>query len=145
MGLDTTHDAWHGAYSSFSRWRDTLTKAAELPMAAPTSAYDLRGEVVDADWDSVNNDNIMGEWGEKRPTLSDGTYDPLLFLLCHSDCEGLLHPYHSGLIADRLEELLPKVEGIDGGGHIGNMGDKTRRFIAGLRLAVERGEDVEFW
>ncbi len=144
MGLDVSHDCWHGAYSAFSRWRDLLTKAAELPMVPPRDAMDFRQEVVDVDWGSVNDDNIMGEWGEKRPTLTDGTHDPLLFLLCHSDCDGLLHPYHSQLIADRLEQLLPKVQDIESGGHIGNMGDKTRKFIAGLRSAIEQNEDVEF-
>jgi hypothetical protein len=24
MGLDTTHDAWHGAYSAFMRWREKV-------------------------------------------------------------------------------------------------------------------------
>ena len=28
MGLDTTHDCWHGAYLAFSRWRDQLAEVA---------------------------------------------------------------------------------------------------------------------
>ncbi len=28
MGLDTTHDCWHGSYGSFSRFRDALATAA---------------------------------------------------------------------------------------------------------------------
>lgn len=141
MGLDTTHNAWHGAYSAFSRWRDTLARSAGLPMAA---TGDWREFEVDADWASVNSENLLGEWGEKRPTLTDGTHDPLLYLTCHSDCDGVIHPYHARLIADRLEGLLPRLAGLDGGGHIGAMADKTRQFIKGLREAADSDEDVEF-
>src|SRR5437016_2133419 len=31
MGLDTTHDCWHGAYSAFMRWRTKLAEVAGLP------------------------------------------------------------------------------------------------------------------
>jgi hypothetical protein len=114
-------------------------------MIPPYWDNDVRTEVIDADWDNINDENIRGEWGEKRPMLRDKTHDPLLFLICHSDCDGLLHPYHGRLIADRLEELLPKLEDIEAGGHVGNVANKTRTFIAGLRLADEQGEDVEFY
>lgn len=29
MGLDTTHDCWHGSYGSFNAWRIQLAKAIE--------------------------------------------------------------------------------------------------------------------
>lgn len=32
MGLDTTHDCWHGAYSAFMRWRRGIAKAAGIPL-----------------------------------------------------------------------------------------------------------------
>ena len=28
MGLDTTHNAWHGSYTGFTRWRQAVAKAA---------------------------------------------------------------------------------------------------------------------
>src|SRR5690606_32189044 len=31
MGLDCSHDAWHGAYSAFMRWREKLAEVAGLP------------------------------------------------------------------------------------------------------------------
>ena len=34
MGLDTTHDCFHGAYSAFSRWRNAVAEAAGY-MVAP--------------------------------------------------------------------------------------------------------------
>jgi hypothetical protein len=33
VGLDTTHDAWHGAYSAFSRWRELIAVAAGYELA----------------------------------------------------------------------------------------------------------------
>lgn len=32
MGLDTSHDCWHGAYSAFMRWRRAVAKAAGIPL-----------------------------------------------------------------------------------------------------------------
>lgn len=31
MGLDCSHNAWHGAYSAFMRWRIKLAEVAGLP------------------------------------------------------------------------------------------------------------------
>lgn len=31
MGLDTSHDCWHGSYSSFHRWRCMIAQEAGLP------------------------------------------------------------------------------------------------------------------
>lgn len=32
MGLDTTHNAWHGPYSSFNRWRHWLAEQIGIPL-----------------------------------------------------------------------------------------------------------------
>ena len=31
MGLDTSHDAWHGSYSTFNEWRNLIARAAGFP------------------------------------------------------------------------------------------------------------------
>lgn len=125
MGLDTSHDCWHGAYSAFMRWRQAVAKAA-----------------------GIGNLNLMeGFYGGEGGGISWALLgdDPLVKLLHHSDCEGSLDAVDCGPIADRLESLLPALDAMgDGGGHVGGYGDKTRTFIAGLRLAASRGEDVEF-
>ncbi len=138
MGLDTTHDAWHGAYSAFSRWRDTLAKAAGYWVAPIKFDDGITRDTIIIDWGHVTPANNMGEWDETPA-------DPLVVLITHSDCEGAIHPEQAGPLADRLEELLPALEGKDGGGHIGNYVDKTQTFIDGLRAAVEAGEPVEFF
>jgi hypothetical protein len=64
-------------------------------------------------------------------------------LLAHSDCEGEIQADICAPLADRLEELLPKLEG-DGGGHVGSYREKTETFIRGLRSAASAGEAVVF-
>lgn len=138
MGLDTTHEAWHGAYSAFTRWRNQVARTAGYEVAKVT--YDGTGygsDTVLIDWGHITQTQIDGEW-DATPA------DPLLVLIAHSDCDGVIHPAQAGPLADRLEELLPLLPEGDGGGHIGDWRDKTRRFIDGLRLAVKHGEDLEF-
>lgn len=142
MGLDTTHDCWHGAYTAFNRWRSKLAEVAGY-----TESRNPDGTThIDLDWgniQSVIGDDLFGRWS-RIPVRPDGTPDALIILLAHQDCEGTLQSEFCGALADRLEDLLPKLEGQDGGGHVGMYADSTVRFIAGLRRAAAAGEDVEF-
>ena len=89
------------------------------------------------DWGHVSEDNLFGEW-DKTPD------DPLLVLIAHSDCEGVIHPEQAIPLANRIEELMPLLSTEPDTGHIGDWKIKTQKFIDGLRLAAESGEDVEF-
>ncbi len=142
MGLDTTHDAWHGAYSAFSRWRDTLAEAAGYTF----HEIEYGRRLVDLDWggiEAVIGHDLLGRW-PRIPARHDGTPDPLILLLAHSDCEGELQVEFHDPLAERLEGLLPKLEGKEGGGHIGSYVEKTEQFIAGLRRAAAANEPVGF-
>lgn len=136
MGLDTSHGCWHGAYSAFSRWRNTLADAAGYG----TQRVVYNGMTYDqprgVNWEALTDANFQGEW-EQTPE------EPLVILFAHSDCDGAIYPRDAKPLADRLEELLPRLDG-DGGGHIGSYRAKTQAFIDGLRLAVSRDEPVEF-
>jgi hypothetical protein len=135
MGLDTTHDAWHGAYGAFTRFRNALARAAGYEV-------DEQSRSVMIDWAHTEDKNYYGEW-DTIPCNTIGP-DPLLLLIIHSDCEGHLEPEHCVLLADRLTELLPALEGQDGGGHLGNVRATTERFINGCRAAAVAGERLEF-
>jgi len=119
MGLDTSHDCWHGAYSSFNRWRTELCKVS--------------GYGVLEDYHGFGGDT---PWPKE---------DPLTILLYHSDCDGEIEWKDCNPIADRLERLIPalKIAG-NCGGHIGNYAEKTQQFIDGLRLAASEKENVDF-
>lgn len=141
MGLDCTHGCWHGAYSAFGRWRDKLAAVAGYTF----HKADFR-ESPDIDWGNIEKTigrDLDGKW-PAIPVRPDGTPDPLIILLAHSDCEGELQNNMLTPLADRLEELLPLLGEEDGGGHIGSYREKTETFIKGLRLAAKRGEKVSF-
>jgi hypothetical protein len=136
MGLDTSHNAWHGAYGAFSRWRNKIAEAAGYEIAKVEGQYGLR-ETILIDWGHIAEENYYGEWDEVPS-------DPLILLIAHSDCEGVIHPEHARLLADRLEGLIPLLPDEDVLGHIGNYRSKTRQFVDGLRAAVAANEDVDF-
>lgn len=144
MGLDTSHNCWHGAYSAFSRWRNKLAEVAGYSFfkAGETPIY----ETACLDWGAINailgDDLLSGTW-PRVPVRPDGTPDALIVLLAHSDCEGEIQADMCAPLADRLEQLLPLLDG-DGGGHIGNYREKTQQFINGLREAASKGEAVDF-
>jgi|SRR6185369_3412407 len=141
MGLDTSHDCWHGSYSAFTRWRNTIAEVAGYSLMEPTpeerEKYFVVSKYPMIEWDGIEEKNYGGDWSQMPG-------DPLIVLIAHSDCDGVIHPEHGRPLADRLEQLLPLLPEEDAPGHIGNWRDKTQRFIDGLRQAARLGEDVEF-
>jgi hypothetical protein len=80
MGLDTSHNAWHGPYSSFNEFRRAVARAAGF----------------------VPLDQL---WRENK--WDDA--EPLHKLLNHSDCDGEIKWEDCEGIAKRLEEIAPKI------------------------------------
>jgi hypothetical protein len=130
VGLDTSHGCWNGPYTGFQRWRQELARAAGYEVVnerGPGEAY------YELPWEMFEEKNFQGEWD------SIPGDDPLMFLLVHSDCDGVIHPQHGVHLADRMEQLLPLLD--DG---VYRVRENTERFIDGLRKAATAGEDVEF-
>jgi hypothetical protein len=102
-------------------------------------------------------ENYKGEWTNGPPVE-----DPLLYLIVHSDTDGVIHPSEGRHLAERLEQILPFLS-VDGptyeaeryekfvpGLTLGRftherLQEKTRRFINGLRVAAAAEEDVNFF
>ena len=145
MGLDTTHGAWHGAYSAFMRWRQEIAKAAGIPNLELMEGY-FRPEhwLLDVvSWHPAHRATDEGwlplRWEQVHVTPG------LLILLSHSDCEGELTPDECTSVADELERLMPELaKAGDAGGHVGDVAQKTQTFIDGCRLAAANGETLEF-
>ena len=149
MGLDTSHDAWHGAYSAFMRWREMIAEIAGMPPLRMMEGFWTKGQAPYDPATMIFNDESGKEsverfcsglpikWEALKPSA-------LHALLYHSDCEGELSPEECRGIADELEKLLPLFPQGDGGGHIGNWRDKTSQFIAGCRAAAEANEPINF-
>lgn len=142
MGLDTTHGCWHGAYGAFNCWRNKLAEVAGYELDTLGSET-YRSETPVIDWGLVTAANIMGEW-DSIPCRLDGSPDPLMLLIAHADCEGIIPTRFCDPLADRLTELLPGLPAEMDRGHIGDWRQKTQTFIDGLREAGKAGEDVEF-
>ena len=157
MGLDTSHGAWHGSYGAFHRWRQRIAREAGFPpldlmedfwCGKSMTGLPMQIEWLPVDWDGSTAD-AERFWLTARDQLplkwnEHATDKRLLPLLRHSDCEGDLPPAHCAMIADALEELIPKLDG-DGGGHIGSWRHKTETFIAGCRAAAAAGEALIFY
>jgi hypothetical protein len=153
MGLDTTHGAWHGAYSAFHRWRCMLAEAAGMPpldlMEGFYASEGYRNPFLLLESKFPNGEELEMidlrrfkkqfpiKWSALKPS-------PLHKLLYHSDCEGYLNWRDCGKIADALEALLPNVPEGEGGGHIGDWKQKTQTFIDGCRLAHSQKEKLQF-
>jgi hypothetical protein len=149
VGLDTSHDAWHGAYSAFMRWREMIAEVAGMPPLQMMDGFWQKGQAPYDPATLIFNDKMAKEaverfcsrlpikWESLKP-------DPLHTLLYHSDCDGEIAWEDCGPIADRLEELLPKFPNGEGGGHIGNWRDKTSKFIDGCRAAYKAKENLNF-
>ncbi len=149
MGLDTSHDCWHGPYSAFNRWRHAVAKAALVPLdlmegfhdcprtdalewAAPRDGGPTCGShfgPVLHSWCKKVDDALPISWEALRP-------DVIHVLLNHSDCDGSIKAYVCRMLADRLEALTPAIPV--------EWHPKTEQFIAGLRAAYDAEEDVEF-
>lgn len=149
MGLDCSHDAWHGAYSAFMRWRMEIARAAGLPPLmlmegffnpeAPYSAVFLDHNASDLSKDSLKrlHEYLPIKWECLKPS-------PLHELLFHSDCDGEIATEYCAAIADELEKLLPFLPMDDQVGHIGNWRNKTQKFIDGLRKAADENQPLVF-
>jgi hypothetical protein len=134
MGLDTTHDCWHGPYSQFMRWRQWINHFV----------MEERGNAGDEAARKIARMGATPAAIEKA--WNDGHYEdqsvPINVLMAHSDCDGDIPADVCGRLADALEALLDK--------HMPQRGiydeqrPATERFIRGLRKAAAAGEAVIF-
>ncbi|MED3440267.1 hypothetical protein P4393_12450 [Bacillus subtilis] len=133
MGLDTTHDAFHGAYSAFNNFRRFLLKS------------------IGGSYPPHENKELMDGYWYFGDGYSAETHKGLAEFFRHSDCDGEINPEMCKIVADELEAILPQVEELSKSepsyGHIlrdGGWVAVTKQFIEGCRLAHERDEPLEF-
>lgn len=145
MGLDTTHDCWHGSYGGFGIFRETVGRAAGLPYVVDPS-YGNRHR-ANIEWDQYPLEAYQGRWRKVRPTWvqPEDVYgvpvqDDVLYLIVHSDCDGELRRGYLPRLVRRLIELEPRFDELAGDYEAGAL----RQFIEGLELAIRQGEHVRF-
>lgn len=132
MGLDTSHDCWHGPYSMFMRWREKLNLYVMTERGKTDAGAAAIGHMG---W---TREALVRAWEEGR---YDDQSVPINVLMGHSDCEGEIPAEMCAPLADALEALLvrmPERALYD------EARPATERFIAGLRRAAAAGEPVDF-
>ena len=135
-------------------WRQEVARAAGYKLK---QRGDVPFPIIVLPWDMFTEENRMGDWS-KGPAVED----PLMYLLVHSDTEGVIHPEEGRHLAARLEQLLPDLTVAGANESAARyermlpsltierltqewLEDKTKRFIKGLRAAAEAGEGVLFF
>lgn len=118
MGLDTTHNAWHGPYSSFNDFRRAVLKAYNGTDLFDYAGYESRNKL------------------SPHVPLLDIDDDGILLLCDHSDCDGHIRWVDCKLVADSLSRVLPKLDQF--------YKDKCQQFIDGCLLAYNSKENLEF-
>ena len=135
MGLDCSHNAFHGAYSSFGRWRKML--------AIVTGGSYPPHDDKSLDNSQIYYDNEIYDWVKHKGFAE---------LMKHSDCDGKINYDVCKLLADDLTGLLPviidyeKTNG-DGGGHLTLAGGYTAvtiQFINGCKQAQKEKKPLTF-
>lgn len=151
MGLDCSHDAFHGAYSAFNRLRQFVC-AATGPEGSfpPHYLYGANGEVQEgADGLLLLRRGLDADKLYIGDEYGRDTHPGLWEFLTHSDCDGEIAPGMCVKVADDLERLMPKMEALrwQSHGHIAARGgflEVVRKFIAGCRAASAAGEPLDF-
>lgn len=137
----------------FGLWRNAIARAAGYEL---TDHPDKPWSTVDLPGITFKQENYQGEWSKGPPVE-----DPLLYLIVHSDVDGVIHPSEGRHLAERLEQILPFLS-VEGPSHeaeryeefvpgltLGRftqelLEERTRQFINGLRVAAAAEEDVIF-
>lgn len=116
MGLDTTHNCFHGAYSSFHRFRKTIGLQIGIELDK------MEGFGGETPWDKVSPD--------------------LYPLLSHSDCDGKLTVSECKKVYRGLNELVsnfnPELP------HDSDFLQRVDQFKEGLMDAINKKQQVKF-
>lgn len=147
MGLDTSHDAWHGAYSSFMSFRVKIASEVGIPLKLMDGFYDEMkpSEILDFEFPTGFEHEIKNvppkEALEMLPLDWDPYKDhPLFPLLLHSDCDGELEWKDCLGIAEALEAMVPKLRSWDTDWYA----ERAAQFAKGCRLAYQKKENIDF-
>jgi hypothetical protein len=140
MGLDISHNAFHGSYSAFNRLRQAICYVIG-------GSYPPHMESNYLLWSSDNPpDKNTWYWGQG---YSEETHPGLFLFLCHSDCDGEISPEDCLKVVKDLEPIIPRLEelGLDWGNiqKNGGFAGTCRKFIDGCKLAAQSKEPLYFY
>jgi hypothetical protein len=142
-------EVWRGAYSAFMRFRIYIARMAGFHLPSMWGFAQSKKHDGNPPWMcpfQYDHSEPKG-WLEKHehmPMKED--YEPIPFppkeeeslviLLDHSDCDGEIEVEDLKPLTIRLTQLYNRMPEEDLGGHIGDIKEKTRKFIDGLNKAI---------
>ena len=139
MGLDCSHNAFHGAYSAFNSFRQAVCYV----IGGSYPPHNKQNYLLWSE-DCQPDENIW-YWGHG---YSLETHPGLAIFLSHSDCDGEISPEDCIKVANDLEPLIPRLAELGPGkGHIardGGFAAVCQRFVDGCREAAKNGEPLIF-
>jgi hypothetical protein len=147
MGLDTSHDAWHGSYSSFNNWRTWIAEQIGIPLQLMDGFYsEENNPFALLDCKYPNGDELEMRSIRRISKLFPLKWDsfkktPLHILLYHSDCDGYINWYDCNKIAKELKVVLSKIKKDEANGWLYIA---TELFINGCELAYNKKEKLIF-
>lgn len=106
MGLDVSHDCWHGSYHLFDAFRQRLKQAAAVYYFRRLAGSEP--EPKDANERAAYRDRLRQRYADQAETFrAEYAQDALAVLIVHSDCDGSIAWADEERLAARLEELAP--------------------------------------
>lgn len=130
-----SHGCWDGDYASFNLFRRRLADLANYYVHDGMVGWEL-------DRRQQPKGAVKGDWPEPPQ-------DPLIVLLVHSDCEGVIRAEHAARLAGRIGELLTRIppeqyDTIKRTNEWTELRQQAQQFMDGLWAAHNAGEDVLF-
>ena len=119
MGLGTTHNAFHGGYGYFMRFREALMQAIGGPPLRTMEGFNESSGALHSSWE---------------PWLDHDLYP----LLNHSDCDGFLTPSECARVAQGLNKVIASKKLNK------EFEDAAFQFMTGCLDAARCEEELEF-
>ncbi len=153
MGLDITHDCYHGGFHTFNYWRIWLAKQIGLPldMMQGHTGYYVTTEEVDAIRKQLGADcyneplhsgyQVLRHMQDCKGISWQSISDPLKILLDHSDCDGCIRWHNAGKIALRLLLIIRQSKDDP---DYSQWYETTKRFALGCCQAYQQRENILF-
>lgn len=134
MGLNISHGAFDGAYSSFNRFRQFVLRS------------------IGGSYPPHKDNNLDNDFFYFEDSFNIEEHEGLKEFFYHSDCEGNISPEMCKKVADELEQIMSQMKeeakkDMFGTGHIFRSGGYmavVENFIKGCRSAHENDEYLEF-
>ena len=154
MGLDTTHNAWHGSYGSFMVFRKWLAKKLGIPLELMEGYYSEESfrpnmfKLLDYKFpkgDELEMSGIRELRGMLPLKWEAFKESPLHEFLYHSDCEGDFEVESCKNISLAMTKILNDIDAEGGPKEEEKYWyDKLKQFADGFWLAYEKKEKLEF-